>query len=272
MRDAQRTVVFFAILCTGFFLPTGFAPGRAAAGPSEVVIIGTVHAPTSNFTQSMLVEILKGVNPDLLLLEFDSSFFDNSFSLLEKYQDLTLESQSAIAVRKMTGVKLRPYDIEGRNNFYMETDYFNREMRLNQDISRLHASNQLAAEAKLLFEALLSWAQVRDAFGAERPEVINSLACDKAIEKKQIYAFKGIAQIIELTPALKDHKAFWSSADQFWLRRNEAMCKNIIQQAKDFAGKKIVVLCGYEHRYYLRQRLLEQAAIENLVVREYWQR
>ena len=45
--------------------------------------------------------------------------------------------------------------------------------------------------------------------------------------------------------------------------------RNILKHARDFAGKRIVVLCGLEHRGYLRSRLTERAAQEGLVVREF---
>jgi hypothetical protein len=128
----------------------------------------------------------------------------------------------------------------------------------------------LSAEARLLFETLLSLSAIRDSCGAERPEVINSSACDTAVQKKQYYSFKVIKRMIELTPALKEFDAFGSLADDFWVRRNEEMIRNIVRYSKEFRGKRIVVLCGYEHRYYLGEKLKGQEPKENFVLREYW--
>ena len=214
---------------------------------------------------------MRRVNPDLILLELDPSFFDSSFILPEKYQNITLENKAVTAYAKTAGVRLRPFDIEGRNKFYQEHDYFKRELSLNQEISRMYSSGQLPSEAKLLFEGLLALASVRDSCGAERPEVINSSACDKAIEKKQDYAFKGIGKIVDLTPALKEFKPFWSLADDFWTRRNDAMVRNILKYSHELKAKRVVVLCGFEHRYYLRKRLTEQVSKEGFIVKEYWE-
>jgi hypothetical protein len=235
-----------------------------------VVVIGTVHNDTANFKTETLVNILKKINPDLILLEFDSSFFDNSFALLDKYQAITLESRAATILQKASKVKVRPYDIEGRNKFFAEHNYFKLEGEFYGELNRLYNNNGLSAEAKLLFETLRALSAIRDSFGSERPEVINSAACDTAIEKKQYYSFKGIRKIIELTPALKAFDAFGSLADSFWVRRNEEMVSNVVRHSKEFQGKKIVVLCGYEHRYYLTKRLKEQESKENFVVSEYW--
>ena len=264
------------VLCLGLALcgvmALGNSPlqGERSEPQTEVVVIGTVHNDTAYFKAETLADILKKVTPDLILLEFDSSFFDSSFALLDKYQAISLESRTATILQRVSKIKVRPYDIEGRNKFYAEHNYFKLEGELNRELSRLYGNNGLSVEAKLLFETLLSLSAIRDSFGAERPEVINSSACDTALEKKQYYSFKGIRRIIELTPALKEFDAFGSLADDFWARRNEEMTKNIIRHSKEFQGKRIVVLCGYEHRYYLRKRLKEQEPKENFVVREYW--
>jgi hypothetical protein len=107
---------------------------------------------------------------------------------------------------------------------------------------------------------------------AERPEVINSAACDAAIELKQHYAFEGLARIVELTPELAEFKDFVKLSGDFWRRRNDAMVANILKRADEFAGKRIVVLCGLEHRYYLRSKLSERAAQGGIVVREFWEK
>src|ERR1044071_3671926 len=110
---------------------------------------------------------------------------------------------------------------------------------------------------------------VRDACGADAPEVFNSLVCDTAIEKKQYYAFKGFQRIIELTPALKDMSAFATLADDFWVRRNNAMVSNILKYLRELRPQRVVVLAGFEHRYYLTRELTAQTAREGFFVRSY---
>lgn len=238
---------------------------------TEIVVLGTVHHPTANYPQEKLESILKKIEPDLLLMEFDKSFFDESFAILDKWKNVSMETKAVFSYLKTTKVLLRPYDIEGRNLFYAKHDYFNRETAMNKAMSGLYGQNNLVPEAKAILESLFAVANIRDACGQERPEVINSGACDKGVETKQYYAYKGISKVIELTPELKEHKAFWDLANDFWVRRNDEMVNNIIKYAKEFAGKKVVTLCGFEHRYYLRKKLAERAATENFVLREYWE-
>lgn len=264
-----------AVLCLAVHLLLLAAQGgRAALGQeagvkTEIVVVGTVHAPTPNFDEKTLAGILSRVKPDLILLELDPSFFDGSSNLLETYQGVSLEARAATAYAKATGAKLRPFDIEGRNRFYQEHDYFNQEAKLNREVGRLYAAGQLPTEARLLFETLLSLSAVRDACGAERPEVFNSGACDAAVERKHHYAFKGLGRVIELTPALKESAPFWALADDFWARRNAEMVRNIIALSKELRPRRAVVLSGFEHRPYLKRRLAELAPASGFAVREY---
>ena len=271
MTARRRVAVLCLTVLLLLFTPRGGrdARGQETGVKSEIVLVGTVHVPTPNFDEKTLAGILNRVKPDLVLLELDPSFFDGSFNLLEKYRDVSLEARAATAYAKAAGARLRPFDIEGRNRFYQEHDYFNREAKLNQEVGRLYAGGQLSAEARLLFETLLSLSAVRDACGAERPEVINSSACDVAVEKKHQYAFKGLGRIIELTPALKESAPFWALADDFWGRRNAEMVRNIVTHTKELRPKRVVVLSGYEHRSYLKRRLVELVPVEGFVVREY---
>ncbi len=258
-----------AVLCLTLLLPLFAARGQEAVVKTEVVVVGTVHAPTPNFDERTLAEILKRVEPDLILLELDPSFFDASNNLSEKYQGVSLEAKVATAYARAAGARLRPFDIEDRNRFYQEHDYFNREARLNQEVGRLYASGQLSTEARLLFETLLSLSAVRDACGAERPEVVNSSACDTAVERKHHYAFKGLARVIELSPALKEMAPFWALAEDFWARRNAAMVRNILTHTKELRPRLALVLTGFEHRAFMKKRLAESAPVEGFTVREY---
>ena len=76
-------------------------------------------------------------NLHLILLELDPSFFASAFALPEKYRTISLENKAVATYGKSAGVKRRPFDIEGRNTFYQEQDYFRRELSRNQEIGRM---------------------------------------------------------------------------------------------------------------------------------------
>lgn len=272
MFHRARTVRY-AWWVTGCAL-LGASPPPSPAGEGkprpEITVVGTVHSPTAAFTQESLTAILRKIQPDLVLLELDPSFFDDAYVLQEKYRSVSMENEAALAYAKTAAVpvKMRPFDIEGRNRFYQEQDYFRRESRMNQEIARLHRAGELPLEARLLFEALTALAAVRDACGVSPPEVMNAAPCDAAIERKQDYAFKGMGRIVEVTPALQEFKSFAALADSFWARRNEAMVASILRRARETQAKRIVVLCGFEHRYYLRRRLAENPPGDGFLLKD----
>ena len=247
------------------------APAQETGAAAEVVVVGTVHAATPRYSVDTLLAILDRVRPAVILVELDSSFFDDSSRIRPEYQSISLENAAVTRLSARTATPLRPYDIEGRNRTYEQHDYFARQRRLSETISRLDGQGALVPEAKGLLRELDDLSAIRDAIGADRPVVINSAASDAAIRLKQEYSYAGLRRIIELSPGLADFADFWKWADEFWTRRSETMHANIVRIAADFPGRQVVVICGYEHRYYLRSLLRQDDAAGRLKLREYWE-
>jgi hypothetical protein len=239
-----------------------FCPATAEEKPAQgdVTVIGTVHAPTPNFTAETLGQILARAKPDVILFEVDSSFVDASFRLKEPNRKMTLEAIAVTAFQARSQVPLQPYDIEGRNQFYQDHNYFQRQRELSQALNQLSEEKRLEGEPRMLLEMIREFDAVRDAFAADRPEVINSAACDAAIEKKQEYAMKGMRRIVELTPALERFGDFAKLREEEWDRRNRTMAENVLGYARKNPEKRLVVLCGFEHRYFLMKLLRPHAA------------
>jgi hypothetical protein len=61
---------------------------------TTVVIIGTVHNPTNNFNEKILSNIFLRINPDVILNELDSSFFDTTNSIKKEYIDISVENKT----------------------------------------------------------------------------------------------------------------------------------------------------------------------------------
>jgi len=247
------------------------APAQRPGAAAEVVIIGTIHGETPKFTVDTLLGILDRVGPAVILVELDSSFLDSSSRIRPEFQAISLENVAVTRYSARTGTPLLPYELEGRNREYEQRDYFGRQRRLSATIEQLDRQGAFVPEAKGLLRELDDLSAVRDAIGADRAVVINSAASDTAIRRKQEYSYVGLRRIIELTPGLSDFADFWRWADEFWTRRNETMRTNIARIAAKFPGRRIVVMCGYEHRYYLRSLLRQDEAAGRLRLREYWE-
>ena len=83
-------------------------------GQTEVCLVGTKHNPCTYFNSDSVYAILLRVQPDVVLMELDSTFFDKNFRFdLEKYPDLlsTNENIGAHRYQQERGVDLRPFEI-----------------------------------------------------------------------------------------------------------------------------------------------------------------
>ena len=217
-----------------------------APAPAEVVVVGTVHSETPVYT-------------------------GDSLRLRSEYRTISMENAAVSRYAERTGTPLRPYDIQGRNQEYQRHDYFNLQRRMSQAIGRLDDQHAFGAEAQGLLRELDDLSAIRDAIGADRPRVINSAASDTAIRHKQQAGSEGLARVLELTAPLAEYRDYWAWSSAFWIRRNEAMRANIVRAAAAHPGGRIVVICGYEHRYYLRTLLRDDDAAGRLKLREYWE-
>jgi len=235
-----------------------------------IVIVGTVHSETSNFKVQTLCSIIEQVKPDLILVELDSSFFTPAMTIKPEFLSVSLENRAITDCLQAHIIPIRPYDIEGRNKIYEQHDYFNVQTQLSRTLNHAAQDSLLGDDAKILFDAIIRFDDIGHSFGSERPEIINSDACDVAMESKQYYAGTGMMQIVASVPSLKQFSEFSRFRRDFWMTRNEEMVKNIVTYARTFRSKTILVFCGFEHRYYLRRALQKLSANDAFSLKEYW--
>ena len=112
----------------------------------------------------------------------------------------------------------------------------------------------------------------RDRIGQSEAAVINSFSSDLAINERLWLATQGIPEIARLTPDLKGCREFWDLSRAEWIRRNNQMVANIKRYSTEFQGQRLVVICGFEHRYYLHSHLYDwRDEPPAYTVKEYWQ-
>jgi hypothetical protein len=237
---------------------------------TSIVIVGTVHSETSNFKVETLCRIIDGVRPDLILVELDSSFMTPSMNIKPEFSNVSLENRAIRDCAQAHAIPLRPYDIEGRNKIYEQHNYFNLQRDLSRALDQALKDSLLGDGAIMLLDAIIRFDDIGHTFGSERAEIINSAACDIAMESKQYYAGTGMMQIVASVPSLRQFSEFCKFKRDFWITRNDEMAKSIVHWANLFRPKTVVVLCGFEHRYYLRSALDKLRANNAFNLREYW--
>jgi hypothetical protein len=266
MRKSSAFILLF--IFSLLFL--SFQSKAGITDTARIIVMGTVHNSSDNFDSAKLVAIIDRIRPDLILVELDSSFFMPDMSFKPETINLSLENQAVSTWVKDHHVPVRPYEIEGRNRIYEEHSYFGLQKDLSASLKQAVKDSLQVPEAKTPLDAVKRFDQISYALSLDRPEVFNSDACDKAMESKQYYGGEGLARIVALTPSLAKFSEFCKFKHDFWIMRNNAMVDHIILRVKEFHPKTVLVICGFEHRYYLRNGLREKSLKEAILLKEYW--
>lgn len=236
--------------------------------PTEIIVIGTTHAETADYSSLVLQQMLDRVRPSVILYEVDSSFFDSDGRLKAQYRD-GQEGKAVWLYHLNTGVPIEPYEMEGRNQYYEKTNYFAREAAFSEKLSALFERGQLTPKSTAQLTAVLASFDLRDTCSNAKPEFINSPVCDAIVRKKHYYMYEVLRSVAEENEGLHEFTDFLTEAAAFWKIRNDAMAANIIAHAKNRLGQRIVVITGFEHRPELLDRLHSQANDLGYLIREF---
>jgi len=262
----KKNSVLFIIL---FFSVSSFSQELPK---TEIIVLGTVHSATEAYSGDTLFSILERLQPDVILQEVPISWSADKFlERAKEFKNPTLETVALIKyLEENSSVLVKYYDIADRNKFYQETNYFEDEKNLFKQLGELKEDNKLGSLAESLLEQMIILFKIRDVIGEENLRIINSAAADSAISLKHEYVNNNIIKLTEMVPELNKFNKHATINKNFWIKRNREMAENIIKHSKDFQGKRLVVITGFEHRDYLR-KLLKESEKTNFVLKEYWE-
>lgn len=236
--------------------------------PTEIIVIGTTHVETADYSSIVLEKILGEIGPSVILYEVDSSFFDSDGRLKAQYRD-GKEGKAVWQYHINTGVPIEPYEMEGRNQYYKKTNYFAKEAAFSKKLSTLIKQGQLTPKSAAQVTAVLASFELRDICSTTKPEYINSPVCDAIVRKKHYYMYEVLLNVAEENEGLHEFVDFLTEAAEFWKIRNDAMAANIIARTKNRPGQRIAVITGFEHRPELLDRLHAQANDFGYSIREF---
>jgi hypothetical protein len=236
------------------------------AGQTRLYIIGTVHTRTRNFNSDSIVNILTKLKPDLILLEFDSSFFDSNFNFKIK-----LRTNETLGVKKYIAKHpspIRPFDIKGRRQAKKTTNLEIESIdRLSSIVWKLDSSQkQTYLDFKRSIEELTS-------FLKKKPYEINRKYTYDLVEKTETLMYKDLLDVIESRKELEDLRLGFRQSGVFWYWRNKKMVDNtlVFLNMDSYKNKTIVLFTGFYHKCYLLNELLTKQAQYEFVVKEYYQ-
>lgn len=242
---------------------------------TEICIIGNTHTNTSYFNAQIMDSILNRIHPDLILVELDSSFFTSGFqfdtiktpSLLDREKSSPSINGTRLYQRTHSNIDIRPFDIEGRNDFYRENDFFNKKNQMYIDIFKFAHYDSLSPRNFRDYILLANSLYCVNSLNISSLQQLNSSEITNLVYLQQSIYLNMAINIVETTDSLIKHTEFAHLQKDFWNKRNNKMIDNIMHFATKY--KRIVVITGNMHKYYLVTGLLRKN--EDYKLKEFWE-
>jgi hypothetical protein len=117
------------------------------------------------------------------------------------------------------------------------------------------------------------------AIATKSPQSFNNSRTDSISKQRQHFQHKRLTQITNKRKefanrfvtkpngqkiSYRDGYQLWAD---FWDLRNKTMARNILEITRQYPGKRVVVLTGFFHRYYLLEELQKGNSIQ---IKEYY--
>ncbi|MCZ2222547.1 MAG: hypothetical protein LC122_02840 [Chitinophagales bacterium] len=250
---------------------------------TEIIVIGNIHQAVPNYNSDTIVNILNKVQPDYLLQELDSSFFTQDFKFKEKASENEgIASEKYISKNPQT--QMRPFEFEGRNE-YRKINGFNPTEHLAISLlDSLYKKNLLTKQQNKIYKQYVDVLEPLKKAASGKPKDFNNSRNDKICEERQYYQYVKLLKIMGQRAEFSNHfytkpngkkityeKGF-QLASEFWDLRNQTMAKNILKIANENSGKKLVVLTGFMHRYYIISELKKLTKNnKNIAIKEFYE-
>ncbi len=274
---ANKALTLVAVSLFMLMLITGCA---AKPVPTEIVIIGTFHGPDEkhpNYTQDTLRDLIVMAKPAAILIEMPVAI--GGHPCIENQRVASRfafeENRACNQAAEKLDVPILQYDRLGRNEYYRQTDYFQRQDRAFPAYMSWATANGKALPAEQKMPPALQLACDYDSIcemelclqKSAQANVINSQPYDDLVREKTDLMYRRWPALLHRAGKHELAKEFEFFGDE-WQTRNQIMAQNILVLAKNYPGQRLVVTCGCAHRYMLRSLFSDK---DGIVLREFYQ-
>jgi len=249
---------------------------------TEIIVIGTQHKAVPNFNSETLFKILESVAPDFILHERDSAAFNSEFKFIKAPTENEGLASSKY-IKKYPATQLRPHEFENRNAHRIQKGMRPTDGLTLRLVDSLYTAGLLTPAEAAIFKAYNDALEPLKIIATKNPKAWNNPSADRLCENRQFQQYQMIPKITNtrmefanrfLTKpngdkiSYRDGYQLWAD---FWDLRNQTMAKNILKIAKQNKGKRIVVLCGFMHRYYILKELKKHTNGKAIILKEYYE-
>ncbi|HHN47758.1 MAG TPA: hypothetical protein ENN08_02295 [Bacteroidales bacterium] len=241
----------------------------------EVCIIATTHDTNDFCNPQILDSILQVIEPDLILVEMDSTFFTTDFyyDTISRPYLIIPESSSVETItthiykKEHPEVDIRPYDISMRNDYYRQQDYFNMKPAMYQDIFRYTSGGSNSERDYRDFMLLAVSLHCINNLNITSLAEMNAETTSSLTFLQNMVYMNSAINLTESIDSIRKYQDFAKWQKDFWETRNAKMIDNIISVSEGY--ERIVVLTGNLHKYYLVMGL--SADHLNIKLKEFWE-
>lgn len=243
-----------------FILISDHSIARADNRKTSIYVIGSIHNlhKSQIFNEHRFTSILKNIKPGKVLLEFPLDWFDRYGKPIqdlkeslenESEKDGIRDGQLAWKYCKSHRIPCLPFDIKGRNEFFKKNNFFSRLALFQFEIEKYVKNSSVNNEGYESLSKLIESCKKMD------PVTLNSKVCDQIFESNESFLYQLYLEA-KKDNAIQDPE-FYQIQKDFWQLRNQTMADQICEIAKNSNGRKLAVITGVDHHYYL-VKLLSQ--------------
>lgn len=247
---------------------------------TEIYIIGNIHDSVPNYNPPILFKIIDHIKPGIILHEVDREGMKEYETAVDlKGNEI---KASNLYVERNPSVLRLPFDFEGRNQYRKDRGMVPTDNLTVRLIDSLYRATKLTAEEADIYQTFKNITSDLIKVADLSPEHFNNSSTDSIAEKRQHYQYKELLKITNARPEFSEnfvtkpdgnkisYRDGFKLMSAFWDLRNQTMAKNIYEVAQKYPGKKIVVLTGFLHRYYLIKEL-KRLNKDNFKIKEFYQ-
>lgn len=252
---------------------------------TKIYILGVVHTENKFRNSDSLLNILKDIKPDLILSENDtlSGYFKSDYTLVQPPKWYKVARKLNVG-RKMppemdllykyqeinNSVLIYPFDITIVNRNKYVASQKEKENLWVSDLNFASSSNKIPYSILPAHRDYIRYSNWLFEIGQGDYRMINRTIVIDSIRNMMKLEMEYFPKLIKSVQGLSDYNSWYAENINYWVLRNEVMSKNIIKFIEMTNAKKVVVLTGILHKYYLTDLLNSYSTQTKFEIVEYF--
>jgi hypothetical protein len=236
---------------------------------SKVILVGNVHYPSAAYNADSLYGVLELLKPDIILLELDST----AFTKIMKEGFPSKENEPLATLRyidKHPHTQAAPFEFQGRDAYRKEKGIKQASGKVDKLVDSLYQHKLLTKKQHRIVSMYYKLTDSLNTYTQKTIASFNNAGTDSLSRIRQYYQHVALRKVVNQRKEFKQvfvtttqgervslQQAYNRLCD-FWDLRNKTMANNSLEVASQHPGKKIVVLTGFFHRYYLLQETVNK--------------